>query len=238
MAAGRTVHHPRRTAVHSRTNPDDRASLPAGERQELCGGLPNPAGRLYPTAIASRTRERLLHPTFCHLAHGGCLLPHLLYQSSKEGQTEPHRPLPVAHASDCRIRTVPETRLSGRAQGQDFDQSFRLAADILTKYGIPKSSGRPLGKPFGLDALRTRQVKGLCLDVPFEILKTTAINEGILTLASDLCGVTTFKEMRQIIRPDPDDPGRTRCTSRRPGHRWSSPVTLAPRHPTGERAHP
>jgi len=41
--------------------------------------------------------------------------------------------------------------------------------------------------------------KGLRLDVPFEVLKKTDLSEGLLTLASGLCGAMTFRELRKVI---------------------------------------
>ena len=42
-------------------------------------------------------------------------------------------------------------------------------------------------------------MKGLRLDVPFEVLKRTELSEGLLTLASGLCGAMTFAELRKVI---------------------------------------
>ena len=42
-------------------------------------------------------------------------------------------------------------------------------------------------------------MKGLRLDVPFEVLKKTDLSEGLLTLASGLCGAMTFQELRKVI---------------------------------------
>ena len=41
-------------------------------------------------------------------------------------------------------------------------------------------------------------MKGLRLDVPFEVLKKTDLSEGLLTLASGLCGAMTFQELRKV----------------------------------------
>ena len=59
--------------------------------------------------------------------------------------------------------------------------------------------GASLEKLWRQHALVTRKLKGLRLDVPFEVLKKTDLSEGLLTLASGLCGAMTFQELRKVI---------------------------------------
>ena len=86
------------------------------------------------------------------------------------------------------------------ANGRDYDQSWRLAPSVLKKYDIPKTEWEQVWrKLWRQHALVTRKLKGLRLDVPFEVLKTTDLSEGLLTLASGLCGAMTFRELRKVI---------------------------------------
>ena len=43
------------------------------------------------------------------------------------------------------------------------------------------------------------RMRGLRLDVPFELLKGVDMVGGLLMLTSGLCGVTTFEELRRAI---------------------------------------
>ena len=86
------------------------------------------------------------------------------------------------------------------ANGRDYDQSWRLAPSVLKKYDIPKTEWEQVWrKLWRQHALVTRKLKGLRLDVPFEVLKKTDLSEGLLTLASGLCGAMTFRELRKVI---------------------------------------
>jgi hypothetical protein len=110
--------------------------------------------------------------------------------------------------TDRLIYTVPDTEtwqaLSRdflvAANGRDYDQSWRLAPSVLVKYDIPKTEWEQVWrKLWRQHALVTRKLKGLRLDVPFEVLKKTDLSEGLLTLASGLCGAMTFQELRKVI---------------------------------------
>lgn len=86
------------------------------------------------------------------------------------------------------------------ANGRDYDQSWRLAPTILARYGIAKAEWEQVWrKLWRQHALVTRKLKGLRLDVPFEVLKKTDLSEGLLTLASGLCGAMTFQELQKVI---------------------------------------
>jgi len=86
------------------------------------------------------------------------------------------------------------------ANGRDYDQSWRLAPSVLASYGIAKAEWEQVWrKLWRQHALVTRKLKGLRLDVPFEVLKRTDLSEGLLTLASGLCGAMTFQELRKVI---------------------------------------
>lgn len=110
--------------------------------------------------------------------------------------------------TDRLISTVPDTEtwqaLSRdflvAANGRDYEQSWRLAPSILENYAIPKAEWEQVWrKLWRQHALVTRKLKGLRLDVPFEVLKRTDLSEGLLTLASGLCGAMTFQELRKVI---------------------------------------
>jgi len=86
------------------------------------------------------------------------------------------------------------------ANGRDYDQSWRLAPSVLAEYDIPNAEWEQVWrKLWRQHALVTRKLKGLRLDVPFEVLKKTDLSEGLLTLASGLCGTMTFQELRKVI---------------------------------------
>jgi len=86
------------------------------------------------------------------------------------------------------------------AQGRSYEQSWRLAPSILKKYGIAEAEREFVWKKlWQRSAIVARKLKGLRLDVPFEVLKRTDLGEGLLTLASGLCGVMTFQELRKVI---------------------------------------
>ena len=110
--------------------------------------------------------------------------------------------------TDRLISTVPDTEVWQAlmrdflvaVQGRDYDESWRLAPSILTKYGIAKAEWEFMWrKLWQRSAIVARKLKGLRLDVPFEVLKTTDLTEGLLTLASGLCGAMTFQELRKVI---------------------------------------
>jgi superfamily II DNA or RNA helicase len=87
-----------------------------------------------------------------------------------------------------------------QARGYDYDKSWRLAPAILKKHGIAKADWQFIWKRLWIRfALQTRKVRGLRTDVSFEILKRTNLSDGLLTLASDLCGAMTFQEFRRVI---------------------------------------
>ena len=110
--------------------------------------------------------------------------------------------------TDRLVSTIPDTEtwqaLSRdflvAANGRDYDQSWRLAPSILKKYDIAKMDWEHVWKKlWQRHALVARKMKGLRLGVPFEVLKTTDLSEGLLTLASGLCGAMTFQELRKLI---------------------------------------
>ncbi len=85
-------------------------------------------------------------------------------------------------------------------QGISYERSKKLAGPILSKYGIGESEWESTWKGLWTRfAYKTRQLEGLKLNVPFEILKNTDLSGGFLKLASGLCGAMTFQELRKAI---------------------------------------
>jgi superfamily II DNA or RNA helicase len=112
--------------------------------------------------------------------------------------------------TDRLISAIPNTEIAQalmrdfqvavQAQGYDFEKSWRLAPTILARNGIDKADWRFVWKRLWTRfALQTRRIRGLPTNVSFEILKNTDLSDGILTLASDLCGAMTFQEFRRVI---------------------------------------
>ena len=118
--------------------------------------------------------------------------------------------------TDRLIWTIPDTKtwqalsrdFLAAAYGRTYEQSWRSAPSILQNYDIPKREWEQTWrKLWRQHALVTRKVKGLRLDVPFEVLKRTDLSEGLLTLASGLCGAMTFQEMRKVLGRETRTPG-------------------------------
>jgi hypothetical protein len=85
-------------------------------------------------------------------------------------------------------------------QGRNYDESLRLAPSILKKYDIAKTEWEFVWKKLWQhSAIVARKLKGLHVNVPFEVLNKTDLSEGLLTLASGLCGAMTFQELRKVI---------------------------------------
>ena len=85
------------------------------------------------------------------------------------------------------------------AAANGYKASLRLAPSVLKKHGITAEWRQVWDRLWKQMAIRTRRMKGLQLDVSFEVLKKTDIAGGMLRLASDLCGAMTFKELRRVI---------------------------------------
>ena len=85
-------------------------------------------------------------------------------------------------------------------QGGKYEQSWRLAPSILKKYGIPKDKWEMIWKRLWTRAnIVSNRMKGLKLNVPFELLKGVDVVDGLLMLTSGLCGINTFADLRRTI---------------------------------------
>jgi hypothetical protein len=110
--------------------------------------------------------------------------------------------------TDRLVDAIPTTEIAqalirdflAAVQGRDYERSWRLAPPILQKHGIAQAdwefTWKRLWRRF---ALLDRKLKGLRLDVPFEVLKKTDLTEGLLTLASGLCEAKIFQELRKVL---------------------------------------
>jgi len=116
-------------------------------------------------------------------------------------------PIPLKGNRTRLVRITPDTS-AWQALMRDFlvaashgyEESWRMAPSILKKHGVPESDWRRVwNKLWQRCALVSRKRKGLRLDVPFEVLKKTDLVDGVLMLASGLCGAMTFTELRRVI---------------------------------------
>ncbi len=83
---------------------------------------------------------------------------------------------------------------------KNFEQSWRMAKPILSKYEIPQDQWKLLWKKLWLRmSIVTKRIKGLKMDIDFKLFKGSEIVDGLLKLTSGLCGITTFSELRKAI---------------------------------------
>ena len=84
--------------------------------------------------------------------------------------------------------------------GRRYEETRHLAATMLARHGVAKADALSVwDRLWRRFALLTREMKGLRLDVSFEVLKTTQLTEGLLTITSGLCGLMTFQALRCLL---------------------------------------
>jgi len=83
---------------------------------------------------------------------------------------------------------------------KDYDETWRHMRPVLKRHGIEKAIWKPVyDRLWKCCAVVSRRAMGLRFDVPFDVLKHTELQEGIVKLMTGALGACDLKAFREFV---------------------------------------